>query len=235
MDTSVAVVTLREVEPLTAPIVAEIVVVPFATLVARPWFVMLAAAAFEEFHNTESVTSWVLLSLNVAKAVNCFTAPMGIVEFAGVTAIELTVTFVTVTEAVPLMAPEVAVTVAVPTLTPVATPVLASIETRFCAEDDQVNEVSNCVLPSSKLPIAVNCSRVPAASSAVPGVTLMDCRWAGTTVNVDESENAPTVAEIEVVPGPTVVTTPELSTVATAGDEEFQVIPLLKSELDPSL
>ena len=194
----------------------------------------MAAAAIEELHSAESDTSCVVLSLNVATAVNCFIAPMGMVEFAGVTAIELIVAFVTVTEAVPLIVPDVAVTVADPAMTPVATP-FTSIVKRFCAEEDQVKEVSGCVLPSSKLPVAVNCSRVPAESFAVDGVSVMDSRCAGTTVSVDESEKLPTVAEIVVVPGPTLVTTPELSTVATAGAEETQVIPLLRSELDPSL
>jgi hypothetical protein len=195
---------------------------------------MVTAAAFEELHTAKSDTSCVVLSLNVATAVNCFRAPMGMVEFAGVTAIELIVAFVTVTEAVPLIVPDVAVTVTDPATTPVATP-FTSIVKRFCAEEDHVNEVSGCVLPSSKVPVAVNCSRVPAESFAVDGATVMDCRCAGTTVSVDESEKLPTVAEIVVVPCPTVITTPELSTVATAGTEETQVIPLLRSELDPSL
>lgn len=36
MEVKVAVVTVKEVEPLTAPAVAEMVVVPLATLVAKP-------------------------------------------------------------------------------------------------------------------------------------------------------------------------------------------------------
>jgi hypothetical protein len=36
METKVAVVTVNEVEPLTAPTVAEIVVLPLATLLAKP-------------------------------------------------------------------------------------------------------------------------------------------------------------------------------------------------------
>lgn len=63
---------------------------------------IVTAAAFEELHSTESDTSCAVLSLNVATAVNCLIAPMGIVEFAGVTAIELIVAPVIVTEAVPL-------------------------------------------------------------------------------------------------------------------------------------
>lgn len=194
----------------------------------------MATAAAEELHSAESDTSCVVLSLNVATALNCFIAPMGITESAGVTAIELIFAFVTVTEAAPLIVPDVAVTVAEPAMMPVAAP-FASIVKRFSAEEDQVNEVSGCVLPSSKVPVAVNCSRVPAASFAVDGATVMDWRFAAITVSVDESEKLPTVAEMVVVPGPTVVTTPELSTVATAGAEEAHVTPLLRSELDPSL
>jgi hypothetical protein len=36
MEAKVAVVTVKEVEPLTPPTVAEIVMVPFATLLAKP-------------------------------------------------------------------------------------------------------------------------------------------------------------------------------------------------------
>ena len=36
METKVAVLTVKAVEPLTAPDVAEIVVVPLATLLAKP-------------------------------------------------------------------------------------------------------------------------------------------------------------------------------------------------------
>jgi hypothetical protein len=36
MEAKVAVVTVRAVEPVTAPVVAEIVEVPLATLLAKP-------------------------------------------------------------------------------------------------------------------------------------------------------------------------------------------------------
>lgn len=36
MEAKLAVVTVKEVEPLTAPTVAEIVLVPLATLLAKP-------------------------------------------------------------------------------------------------------------------------------------------------------------------------------------------------------
>ena len=58
--------------------------------------------------------------------------------------------------------PDVAVIVTVPVPTPAAMPFTSTVATEF-AEELQVTEVSNCVLPSSKLPTAVNCWLVPAA------------------------------------------------------------------------
>ena len=56
--------------------VAVIVVEPVATLVARPWLpgalLIVAAAGFDELHETDEVTSCELLSLNVPVAVNCW-------------------------------------------------------------------------------------------------------------------------------------------------------------------
>ena len=65
-----------------------------------------------------------LLSLNFPVAVNCLVAPIGMLEFAGVTAMETSVVALTVTDAVPLMPPELAVTVIVPAAIAVATPEL---------------------------------------------------------------------------------------------------------------
>jgi hypothetical protein len=77
-------------------------------------------------------------------------------EFVGVTAIETSVAPVTVRLALPVTDPEVAEMVAVPAATPLAKPDEFT-DAVPVAEDDQVTEVSNCVLPSSKLPVAVNC------------------------------------------------------------------------------
>lgn len=77
-------------------------------------------------------------------------------EFAGVTAIETRVAPVTVNEAVPLTEPDVAVMVEVPVPTPVATPLTSTDATEF-DEELHVMDVRSCVLPSSKLPTAVNC------------------------------------------------------------------------------
>lgn len=167
--------TVKPVEPLTEPKAAEIVLVPAATLVTSPLLLIAAVAAVEELQSTDSVTSCVLLSLKVPVAVNCLVAPIGIVELAGETESETRAAFVTVTEAVPLTAPELAVTVTLPAATPVASPEEFTVS-KFCAEEDHVTEGSSWVLPSSKMPVALNCATVPVAMVAVAGVTEMDCR-----------------------------------------------------------
>jgi len=123
---------------------------------------MVAAAGFDEVQTTTPLTSWIDESLNVAAAANCFVVPTAMLEFAGVTAIETRVAAETVSDAVPLTDPEVAVMVTVPVPTPLARPLTSTVAVPV-AEELQVTDVSNCVLPSSKLPTAVNCWLVPAA------------------------------------------------------------------------
>ena len=67
------------------------------------------------------------------------------------------------------------------------------------------------------------------------GLTAIEIRCAATTVRVDVSVHAPTVAVIVVWPAATVVATPELLMAATDGDDDFHVTPEVKSALLPSL
>ena len=75
IDTSVAAVTVRVVLPLIAPLVAEMTVVPAATLVARPAepaaFEMVAVAAVAEAQVTMAVRFCVVPSPYVPVATNC--------------------------------------------------------------------------------------------------------------------------------------------------------------------
>jgi len=226
--------TVSPVDPVTDPKVAVITVVPVAMLLARPWLLMLAATALDEVQITEPVMSCVLASLKVPVAANCFVVPTAMLEFPGVTATETTVAPVTVREAVPLTEPEAAVTVVVPVPRLVAKPVGSMVATPF-DDEDHLTDASNCVLPSSKLPIAVNCRVVPIAMDCVAGETEIVIKCAGTTVKVVLSVNAPTVAVMVVEPAATVVARPEASMVATLVEDEFQVTPLARSWLDPSL
>ena len=83
--------TVRPVLPLTDPRVAEIVVVPVETAVARPPVVTVATAVVDDAKVTWFVTSSVLVSEYVAVAVNCCVPPVVTVALAGVTAIEFSV------------------------------------------------------------------------------------------------------------------------------------------------
>ena len=213
---------------------AEIVVVPVARLVTSPALLMVAVAGLEELQATEAVMSCVLLSLNVPVAVNALEAATGILELAGVTAIVTSFAPVTVTFAVPLIDPEAALIVAVPEVMPLTIPLESTVATAV-AEEPHVSEVSNCVLPSSKMPVAESCWLVPAAMVGVEGEIEIEVRCAATTVRLTESLKAPTVAEIVVVPAATVFTSPEVLIVATPGAEEFHVTFFTKSWLLPSL
>ena len=234
METRCAVETVSPVDPLTPPKTALIVLLPAATLVRSPWPLMVAAAGFEDVQTADPLTSCEVLSLNVPVAANCFVVPTAILEFAGVTAIEIKLAPVMVSDAVPLTEPELAVIVVKPVPTLVATPVESTVATDK-DEEDQVTDWSHCVLPSSKLPTAVNSCVVPSAMDGTAGVTEIEIRCAATTVSVEVSVKEPTVAVIVVEPAATVAANPELLMVATVVEEDVQVTPLTRSALEPSL
>jgi hypothetical protein len=233
MDTRWAVETVKVVEPLTAPSVAEMVVVPVARLPTKPRLFMVAVAGLEEPQRTESVRSSVLVSLKVPVAVNCFVVPTAMLEFAGVTAIETNVALLTLSEAVPVTEPETALIVADPGPTDVARPEALTVAVPG-SDDVHVTDVKSCVLPSSKVPVALNCWSVPRAIATAFGSTSMDIRCAGTTVKVVVSLRDPTVAVIVACPAPAVAATPEPLMLATELEEELHVTPLARSCVDPS-
>ena len=234
MPTRCAVDTVRPVEPLIVPNAAAMVVLPVATLVATPVLAIVAAAGFEELQTTDAEISCVLLSLNEPVAVNCLVVPVAIVELAGVTVSDTRLAPVTVRAAVPLTDPLAAVIVVEPAPVLVASPFESTVATPPDV-DDQVTDGNACVLPSSKLPTAVNCSVVPSAIDGLAGLTAIEVRCAATTVNTVLSVSDPTVAVIVVEPAARVVVNPDPSTVATEVEDELQVTPPLKSELEPSL
>ena len=141
--------------------------------------------------------SWWLLSLKGPVAVNCNVVPIAMLGLAGVTAIAVSVAPVTLSVAVPVTEPDFALIVVVPTPVPVAFPE-ESTTAMLVAADDHVAEVSTCVLPSSKEPVAVNCCWVPTAIVAGEGLTAIESSLAGTTVSTLLSVNEPKVAVIVV-------------------------------------
>ena len=233
MDIRWAVETVKFVEPLTAPSVAEMVVVPVAILPTEPRLFMVAVTGLEEPQRTESVRSSVLLSLKVPVAVNCFVVPTAMLEFAGVTAIDTNVALFTLSEAVPVTEPEIALIVPDPVPTDVARPEALTVAVPG-TDEVHVTDVKSCVLPSSKVPTALNCWVVPRAIETAFGATSIDIRRAETTVRVVVSLRDPTVAVIVVCPVPAVVASPEPLMLATEAEEELHVTPLTRSCVDPS-
>lgn len=89
IDASAAAVTVRDVEPEMLPEVAVTLVVPAESDCARPLdeasLLMEATASSDRLHVTDPVMSWVELSENTPVALNCWTVPSAILEFAGLT------------------------------------------------------------------------------------------------------------------------------------------------------
>ena len=155
-------------------------------------------------------------------------------ELDGAMSRETSVALLTVTEAVAAMVPEVAVTVDVPGARASPSPFASTVST-LVALEDHCTDVSTCVLPSSKLPVAVNCCSVPAAIEMAAGAIVMEVRSARTTVMVVESVKAPTVAVMVVEPAARMAARPVLSIVPTVVEEDAQVTPLTRSWTEPSL
>ena len=104
---------------------------------------------------------------------------------------ELRVADSTSSWALALREPDWALMVAIPADCPVAKP--ADTVAMFVFEDDQVTqEFRFCVVPSLKLPTALNCRLEPGATSPLAGVSEIDVRVAELTVNVlDPAAEAP--------------------------------------------
>jgi hypothetical protein len=131
--------------------------------------------------------------------------------------------------------PEDAVIIAEPAPTPVARPV-ALIVAKFVALELHVTLfVISVVLPSEKIPLAVNDCVWPVAMEAVAGVMTIDANWAAVTVAVAEPFVDPIVAVMVELPADTPVTNPDEFTAAYAVLSEFHVTWLDTSCEVPSL
>ena len=184
IDTSVAAVTVRVVEPLMPADVASILLVPAATAVANPPATIVATVVVTELQVAVLVKFCVELSENVPVAVNCSVLPFAIEGFAGVTAIDTSVGAVTVRFVDPSTAPEAACIWLAPVATPVANPPAVMVTTLLVCEVQVTEPVKFCVELSEKVPVAVNCSVLPFAIEGFAGVTATDTSVAEVTVRV---------------------------------------------------
>jgi hypothetical protein len=235
MEASTAGVTVSVVFPDTVPEVAEIVVVPTATVVARPPAAMVAVAVLDDVQVTEVVRFCVELSVYVPVAVNCGAIPLATLGLAGVTAMETSAAPVTVSVVFPVMLPEVAEIVVVPAATVVARPPAAIVAVVVLDDAQVAVAVRSCVEPSVSVPVAVNCCVSPLATLAFAGVTAMETSAAGITVSVVFPDTVPEVAEIVVVPVARVVARPPAAMVAVVGVDDAQVAVDVRSCVEASV
>lgn len=164
--------------------------------------------------------------------------PKGMVVSAGLKASEVKVAFVTVRTAKAETFPERAVIVDWPAVRPCARPLVGIVVLMLAtdsAEEDQVTvEVTSPVVPSAKVPLALNCCVVCAAMTGLGGSTAIETSGAVVTDNVVLPLIPPEVALIMTDPIPFPVATPAL-TVATVESEELHVADVVKSWLLPLL
>src|ERR1700722_13671676 len=235
MDTSVAGVTVRVVLPLMLPELAWMVVEPVPTAVARPAALIVATVTAEELHVAVLLRFCVVPSLNVPVAVNCCVPPFETEGFAGVTAIDTSVAAVTVSVVLPVMLLEAAWIVVEPVVTAVAKPATLIVATVTAEELHVAVLLRFCVVPSLKVPVAVNCCVPPFETEGFAGVTAIDTSVAAVTVSVVLPVMLLEAAWIVVEPVVTAVAKPAALIVATVTAEELHVAVLLRFCVVPSL
>jgi hypothetical protein len=152
---------------------------------------------------------------------------------AGVTTIETSVAFVTLSVVLPLTVPTAAETTLLPAPTPLANPfeslALEIVAADWVADRQVAVVVRSCVVESLYAPVATNCCCVPLAIDGVAGVTAIDTSVAAVTVSVVLPLIAPLVAEMTVVPSATALARPavpaalEIVAVAVVADAHVTV------------
>jgi len=208
-----------------------IVTVPRLAADASPLTVIDTTLFFDELQVTVFVMFCVVPSENVPVAVNCCTVPSGMDAFTGVTAIETKVALVTVKMALEEMLPELAVIVELPADNPIAspgTPFTLMLATERFPDVHCTDPVTFCVLPSVKVPIAVNCRVVLCAIDALAGETASETRAGAVTVRLAPPLTPEYAALMVAEPSALLVTKPLLETLAAFVFDEFQVAELVR-------
>jgi hypothetical protein len=174
----IAYCTVRVTVPLLVPdvvfTVAVIVEFPVATPVATPVVALIVATlVVPEDHATCAVTFLVELSANVAVAVSCTVDPLVTDAGFGVMSIVLRSDVFTITPPVAVTPSCEAVIVALPTVDEAVT--IPAASTVADAEDDVhlAELVTSFVVPSTVVPLAVNCFVSPDFRKIDVGVTVM--------------------------------------------------------------
>lgn len=123
----------------------------------------------------------------------------------------------------------------VPVACAVAKPLLSIVATLVLEELQVTASVMSIVVPSSKVPVAVNCWVWLEVIEALLGVTAIERRFATVMVTLVEPLMVPEVAVMLTVPGAKPVTWPLFETFATATSSDDQLTELVMFLVLPSL
>jgi hypothetical protein len=235
--------TVKLVEPSTEPIVAEILAMPWPTLVAIPWdpavLLIVATVDDEETQATDVVTFAADPSVYSPVAVNCCELPTGTVGLCGLISMAARMPLVTIKFPEPVTPPELALMSVLPPPILVANPplpgVLLTVATLGTDELQCAEFVTSWVEPSVNVPMAVNVWFTPNGMAAFAGLTPIETTIAGVTVSVVDPLTPPRVAVIVTVPVAIEVPSALELTVPTAVLLEFQVEEAVRSWVLPSV
>ena len=172
-------------------------------------------------------------------AVNGWLVPSGMLGFCGLIAIDTSVAEFTINVACAFTEPELMPIVVVPVLSVLASPavpaVLLIVATLAAVELQCPLGVRSCVVPSVKVPVAVNCCGLPRGTVASGGLIAIDTSVAAVTVSRVELLMAPELAVTVAVPIPVLCASPALLIVAVETVSDDQVAVLVRSCVLPSV
>ena len=235
IEVTTAGVTVSVVVPLTVPSVTVMVEEPVVNVEAKPLAEIVATTVFDDAQATVSVRFCVEPSLYVPVAVNCSVSPFGTDGLTGVNAIDFRVAARTVSVVEPTTLPSVAVIVVAPVASVEARPVVEIVAAAVFDDAQMTEPVRFCVVPSVKVPVAVNCWVSPLARLELAGVTAMEATTAGVTVSVVVPLTLPSVAMMVEEPVVSVEARPLLEIVTTVVFDDVQLTDAVRFAVVPSV
>src|SRR5581483_7660088 len=166
-ETRVGAPTVTAVEPVAPRAVHDTCATPALTPVNRPVPATVATAGASDDHAQSAVTSASVWSDSWATAFMPSVVPFARLGPSGESEIDTTVAALTVTVAEPVTPPYWQVIDVVPAAAAVTRPVAATIAAIGTELFHEQSCVTSSELPSLKMPVAVSCSLLPAASVLV--------------------------------------------------------------------
>jgi hypothetical protein len=200
--------TVRRVEPLIVPEVAEIIELPTANATAAPPGLTLTIWAEALCHVAVELRSCVVPSEKVPIAVSWIVVPTGTDADGDFTVIDWRVAAATASRAEPVMVPAVAAITEVPTAMPRASPAESTFAMRGAALCHVTDVVMSWEEPSENVPVALSWAVAPTRMVVTDAPTAIETRLAGATVNVAAACALPLAAATTTEPQDFVLTMP---------------------------